>query len=143
MKKNIPLFKRILLTKWFGFFFWLLWFIMIPYVLWTSDLMLRFAFLFWYTTMWAFIWVMWFVTKHPYFNFHFPYYVRGAIIGGWMNFVLALFMFDRLVVLFQNSVFSWMNPFWIIAEWILIWLILDTIGTKYAGEWKDLIHNGK
>lgn len=141
MKKNIPLFKRLFIAKSLWFLFWIIGFIVLPMLMQNDDLMLRFWILFWYTTLWAIVWLMWFITHHPLFKLSFPYYVRGALIWGWMNFVLLLFTYDTIKVLIENSFFQGLTPYSFIIEWMIIWWIIDIIVTKYAGEWKDLINN--
>lgn len=134
-----PLVNRIAVWKLVGFVFWLLGFIMLPVVLNVTDLYLRFAILLWYTTLWAIIWVMWIMNKHPVFNISFPFWIRWAILWAWMNFVLVLFMYDKMVLLMQNTVFVNYSPFCLIIEWIIVWFVIDLIATKTVWDGKKLL----
>lgn len=133
------LMNRIAIAKIVWLVFWLLAFIMVPVIFVNADSYLRFAILLWYTSIGWFIWVMWIVNKHPILNFSFPYWIRWPFLWGWMNFVLVLFIYDKVSVLMQGTAFSWFSPFWLIAEWMLVWFIVDLIATKVVWDWKKLI----
>jgi len=131
--------NRLALWKAIGFTVWLFAFFMIPIVFSNTDLILRLAVMFWYTTLWAIIWVFWVLDKYPILNLKIPYWFRWAWIWAWMNFILTLFIFNKLTLLMQWSLFEWYSPFWLILEWLLIWFIIDCIITKTVWEGKDLI----
>jgi len=130
--------KRIMIAKWLGFIFWLIGFFALP-ILGETDLMFRFAILFWYTTIWWIIWVLWLIDKHPVFNMRVTYWCRWILIWAWMNFVLVLFMYNNLVTLMQWTYFEWFSPFCIVIEWLIIWLIIEYFATKYAWEGKKIL----
>jgi len=129
------LMNRIAIGKSIGFIFWLVAFFLVPLFLTDAGLLLRFGLLFWYTTLWAIIWVFWVWVKHPVCNMSIPFWFRWILIGAWMNFVLALFMYSNLVALMY-----WYSPFWIMLEWALFWLIVDYVGTKFIWEGKELLN---
>mgnify|MGYP006939811604 CR=1 FL=1 len=131
--------NRLAIAKTIGFVFWLLGFFLMPVVFNETDLMLRFAFLAWYTTFWVIIWLFWIMKKHPVINMPTPFWFRWIFMWAWLNFVLALFMYDRLVLLIQGTTWEWMSPFWIILEWLVIWLIIDYFATKFGWEGKELL----
>jgi len=130
--------KRLIIAKWIGFIFWLIGFFLLP-IFGETDLMFRFAILFWYTTMWLILWIMWFMDKHPIFNIRITYWCRWMLIWAWMNFVLALFMYNNLITLMKWTTFEWYSPFCIVIEWLIIWLIIEYFATKYAWEGKNLL----
>ncbi|MDD2907444.1 MAG: hypothetical protein PHH98_02270 [Candidatus Gracilibacteria bacterium] len=133
------LMNRIAVGKAVGLVVGLCGFIMLPFVFENSDLYLRFAILFWYTTIGAFIGVMGIMDKHPVLKIPMPFWFRGPMIGAWMNFVLVLFMHDKLISLMQGTALSGHSPFWLIAEGMIIGFIIDLIATKVVGDGKNLI----
>ena len=134
------LMNRISLWKSIGFVFWLGAFCLMPLFFTEASLMLQWALFLWYTTLWSFIWVFGVWTKHPLFPFHVSYWLRWIFIWAWMNFLLALFMYNDLVFLLQWTYFEWWSPFWIVLEWAIFWLIVDFIATKYIWEGKELMN---
>lgn len=131
--------NRITIWKSIGFVFWIIGFFVMPLVFTEAPLMLRFALFFWYTTLWAVIWIFGIWNNYPMFNITIPYWLRWAFIWAWMNFVLALFMYDILIGLMMWTFLEWFSPFWIVIEWLLFWFIVDLVATKYVWEGKELI----
>ncbi|QFR39346.1 hypothetical protein A9Q91_03875 [Candidatus Gracilibacteria bacterium 28_42_T64] len=131
--------NRLAIAKTIGFVFGLLGFFLMPVVFNETDLMLRFAFLAWYTTFGVIIGLFGIMKKHPVINMPTPFWFRGIFMGAWLNFVLALFMYDRLVLLIQGTTWEGMSPFWIILEGLVIGLIIDYFATKFGGEGKELL----
>ena len=133
------LLNRIAIWKTIGLVFWLAGFFIMPIFFTNADMLLRFALLFWYTTLWAIIWVFGVWVKYPSINIKIRYWFRWAFIWAWMNFVLVLFMHDKLTFLMQWTFMQWCSPFWIIIEWALFWFIVDTVATKYMWDGKKLV----
>ncbi|MDD3793923.1 MAG: hypothetical protein PHI37_03865 [Candidatus Gracilibacteria bacterium] len=133
------LMNRIAIAKIVGLVFGLLAFIMVPIIFINADIYLRFAILLWYTSIGAFIGVMGIINKHPFLNFSFPFWIRGPFLGGWMNFVLVLFIYDKISFLMQNTAFSGLSPFWLITEGMIVGFVIDLIATKVVGDGKKLI----
>jgi hypothetical protein len=136
------LFTRIAIGKAIGFVIGLIGFLLLPRYMPDADLMFRFGLLFWYTTMGAIIGVFGVVTWHPVLHLPMPWWFRAPLIGGWLNFVLALFMYDTLAIIMNN--FSgpdgaFQSPFWIVAEGISVGLIMGFACTKFAGEGKEIV----
>jgi hypothetical protein len=52
--------------------------------------------LLWYTTVGAFIGMFGVVTYHPVLKLPMPWWFRSALVGAWMNFVLAFFAYDEM-----------------------------------------------
>jgi len=76
-------------------------------------------------------------TSHPVLQVPLPWWFRAPFIGGWMNFVLTLLMYDRLhdfgVSLFgPYSPFA--SPFWFVAEGAVVGLIIGYAATRIGGE---------
>jgi len=133
------LINRIALWKTIGFAVWLVVFFIIPLLIPNASLMLRFAVILWYTTLWAIIWTFWVLDKYPAFNLKISYWFRWVWIWVWMNFILVMFIFDKLTLLMQWTCFEWYSPFRIVLEWAIIWFIIDYITTKTIWDGKDLI----
>jgi hypothetical protein len=104
--------------------------------------MLRFGLLFWYTTMGAIIGVFGVVTWHPILHLPLPWWLRAPLIGGWLNFIITLFMYDTLAIVVSNffgpdSLIK--SPFWVIAEGMLAGLLMGFMCTKIGGEGKEIV----
>lgn len=133
------LMNRLAVWKTIGFIIWLVAFISLPLVFNWTDYMLRFALLFWYTTFWVIIWVFWVWVQYPIFKIKISYWFRWAFMWAWLNFVLAMFMYDKLALLMQWTSFAWYSPFWIVLEWLILWVFIDYIATKCVWEGKELM----
>lgn len=131
--------NRIAIWKIIGIIFWWIAFLVLPFIFRDADLFLRIAIWLWYISLWWIVWFIGIMDKHPILNFSILFWFRWAFICAWMNFVLVLFMYDKLIILIQNSILVWFSPFWIILEWLIFWLIVDIIATKVAWEWKKIL----
>jgi hypothetical protein len=128
---------RIAIGKTVGLAFGLTGFLMMPYVLPDADPMLRWGFLLWYTTLGAIIAIFGVFTWHPVLQMPMPWWVRAPFLGAWMNFVLALLMYDQLrqfsVSLFgPDSAFT--SPFWFVVEGAVVGLVIGCACTRIGGE---------
>ena len=137
MFSNPSLMTRIAIGKSVGFLIGLSAFFFIPYFLGESSWMLRWAFLFWYTTMGAFVGVFGVFTWHPILKLPMPWWFRSTIIGAWMNFVLTLFIYDEMQV-YMTTVFGeggmLSSPFWFVSEGALVGFIMGFLCTRFGGE---------
>jgi len=134
------LWKRTVIAKSIWFWFWLIGFLLLPVYLNEADLMLRFAILFWYTTLGWIIGLFGIMDTHPVLpKIPFPFWFRWMFLWAWMNFMLVLFIYNDIVIMIQWTSFEWYSPFWIITEWIIIWLIIEFFATKYGWEGKELV----
>ena len=142
MFNKASLTARIAIGKSLGLLFGLIGFICLPYFLPDASSLLRWGILFWYITLGAIVGVFGVYTYHPIVKFSLPWWLRGALMGGWMNFVLVFFAYDEMqrmmiTVFGQNSLFS--SPFWFALEGAIIGLIIDFIATKVSGEGKAIV----
>ena len=142
MFPNPSLMTRIGIGKAVGLFFGLVAFFMAPSVLGETDLMTRLGVVFWYTTVGAFIGVFGVFTWHPILKLPMLWWFRSAWIGAWMNFVLTLFLYDRMQVWIahlagEDGIIS--SPFWFVAEGALIGLIIGFVATRFGGEGKETV----
>ena len=128
---------RIAAGKTIGLLFGLAGFLTIPYLLPEAPGTLRWGFLLWYVTVGAFIGVSGVLNRHPALDMPFPWWVRGPLIGAWMNFVLALLMYEPLRA-FGESLFAttgWLaSPFWFVLEGAVIGLVIGYAATRLGGE---------
>ena len=137
MFENPSLVTRIAIGKLIGFALGLIGLVVIP-ILWPdSGWMERIGFLFWYTTVGAFIGVIGVFTWHPILKLPMSWWFRSTLIGAWMNFVLTLFIYDRLAVMMlelmgENGLF--MSPFWFVAEGAIVGLLIGYFATRFGGE---------
>jgi hypothetical protein len=128
---------RIAIGKSMGLAFGLIGFLMLPYVLPEADPMMRWGFLLWYTTLGAIIATFGIFTSHPVLQLPLPWWFRAPFIGGWMNFVLTLLMYEDLrdfsLSLFgPGSLFT--SPFWFVAEGAVVGLVIGYVCTRVGGE---------
>ena len=136
------LITRIAAGKLTGFLIGVIGFFSMPY-LWpdTSDAF-RWAILFWYITLGAFIAMFGILTWHPILKFSMPWWFRGLFFGAWMNFLLVLFIYDRLAAMMlqwpgADSAFT--SPYWMVLEGAIVGLSIDFAATKLVGEGSELL----
>ncbi|MFT5138773.1 MAG: hypothetical protein ACI9H8_000710 [Lysobacterales bacterium] len=142
MFSNPSLITRIAIGKGVGFLFGLLGLFFLPYFFGETDLMIRWGFVFWYTTVGAFIGVFGVFTWHPILKLPMPWWFRSVWIGAWMNFVLTLFIYDRLqgymtAYFGENGFIS--SPFWFVLEGALVGLLIGFLATRFGGEGKETV----
>ena len=99
MFENPSLITRIVIGKLIGFALGLIGLLIIPFLWADSSWMERIAFLLWYTTLGALIGLFGVLDWHPVFRLPMPWWFRSTFVGAWMNFVLTLFIYDRLSVM--------------------------------------------
>lgn len=139
MEIKSKLAQRIIVWKFIWAIFWWIAFFIIPNLLNNANLFLRFWVWLWYITLWVVIWLFWIMSNHPVLKFPMPFRVRWIVLWWWMNFVLALFVYNDLIIVMKGTIFEWYSPFRIIVEWMIFWLIADHFATKIAWEWKELL----
>ena len=129
--------NRVAMWKLIGFVIWLIGLFLLPSVFPETDMQFWVAVLFWYTTIWAFVWIMWVMDKHPLFPM--PWWVRWTLVWWWMNLLLVLFIHDYLVQIASQTCYAWYSPYWLVLEWIIIWALMDYILTRCYWEGKKLV----
>lgn len=144
MFKNPSLITRIAIGKLVGFVLGLVGIISLSYMWPDSSWMERLAFLLWYTTVGAFIGVFGVLNWHPILRLPMPWWFRSTFIGGWMNFVLSLFIYDRLTVMMiqvfgENGLV--LSPFWFVAEGVVVGLLIGYFATRFGGEGPATVKN--
>ena len=142
MFSNPSLITRIAIGKSVGFIVGLLGFFLMPVFFGETGLMIRWGFVFWYTTIGAFIGVFGVFTWHPILKLPMPWWFRSAWIGAWMNFVLTLFIYDQMqaymtIFFGENGVIS--SPFWFVLEGALVGLLIGFLATRFGGEGKETV----
>ncbi len=142
MFSNPSLITRIAIGKGVGFMVGLLGLFLMPSLFGETDLMIRWAFVFWYTTVGAFIGVFGVFTWHPILKLPMPWWFRSVSVGAWMNFVLTLFIYDLLqaymtIFFGENGIIS--SPFWFVFEGALVGLLIGFLATRFGGEGKETV----
>ncbi len=97
----------------------------------------RFAFLLWYTTLGALIGLFGVLDWHPVFRLPMRWWFRSIFVGAWMNFVLTLFIYDRLSVMMVDLVGQdglLQSPFWFVAEGAIVGFVIGYFATRFGGE---------
>lgn len=142
MFKNPSLITRIAIGKMVGLIIGIIGFIMISMFWPDVPTMSKWAFLLWYITMGAIIGVFGVFTWHPILKLPMPWWFLAPWIGGWMNFILTLFIYDTLqgmmIDLFGvDGVFN--SPFWFAAEGAVVGFIIGYLATRFGGEGKETV----
>lgn len=142
MLEKPSLMLRIAIGKGVGLLFGLAGFLLLPFFLPDADSLLRWGILFWYITVGAFIGVFGVVTYHPVLKMPMPWWFRSALVGAWMNFVLAFFaydaMSDMIVAMFgENGLIA--SPFWFTVEGAIIGLVIGYLATRFGGEGAETV----
>jgi len=137
MPEKPSLATRIVVGKSIGLVIGLIGLIVIPRLWPDLGWMWRIGFLFWYTTVGAFVGLIGVMTRHPVTNLPMPWWFRSAFVGAWMNFVLTLLIYDALAemlidLLGPDSAF--LSPFWFVAEGALVGLLMGFFATRFGGE---------
>ncbi len=142
MFENPSLITRIAIGKMLGFALGLIGLIVIPFIWPDSSWMERLGFLFWYTTVGAFIGLVGVFTWHPILKLPMPWWFRSTLVGAWMNFVLTLFIYDRLAEMMlelmgENGLF--LSPFWFVAEGAIVGILIGYFATRFGGEGPETV----
>ena len=137
MFENPSLVTRIAIGKSIGFAVGLVGLVILPMFWPDSDWTERLAFLFWYTTIGAFIGMAGVFTWHPVLRLPMPWWFRSSMIGAWMNFVLTLFIHERLAEMMlglsgPDGLF--LSPYWFVLEGALVGLLIGYFATRFGGE---------
>ena len=123
----------------------LLGFLLLPICIAQAPLTLRVAVLLWYLTVGAMIGMAgvsrYRLLDHPAITVHLHWWLRGPLIGAWMNFVLSLFTDQQIsvvVMAVMGEYSSYAPSTYMIVEGALLGLIIDFVATKVAGD--DLLN---
>lgn len=142
MFEKPSLMLRIAIGKGIGFIIGALGFFMVPLFVPEIDLMFRLGLLFWYATFGAVIGIFGVFTHHPVLHLPMPWWFRSLWVGGWLNFVLMLFTYDRLAVILQGifgEASALASPWMLVLEGMLVGLLIGFLATRYGGEGKETV----
>ena len=84
-------------------------------------------------------------TWHPVLRLPMPWWFRSTLVGAWMNFVLTLFIYDRLAVLMVELFGTdglLLSPFWFVAEGAIVGLLIGYFATRFGGEGAATVQQG-
>jgi len=141
MKSDKSLMYRVGAGKAIGFAIGIIGFFVTPMLIQEPTMLLRMGILFWYPTLGAIIGMFGVFTYHPILNFSMPWWLRGAVLGGWMNFLVTLFAYDQIctmVMALFGEYSGYVSPFIMVLEGVLIGLLMDFLLTRWFGEgWPD------
>lgn len=142
MFANPSLVTRVAIGKGIGFLVGLMGFVFLPHFLPETDGLLRWGILLWYTTFGAIIGLIGVLTFHPVLKLNFLWWMRGPIVGAWLNFVLVFFAYDVMAAMLV-SVFGeggvLRSPFWFAAEGAVMGFVIDYFATRFGGEGKETV----
>ena len=140
-----PFVNRLILGKSLGFIIGLIGFTVLTFMT-DASMMLRIWILFWYLTFGVFIGFIGIMNKHPLFPINLPFWFRGIFFGAWLNLVIVLLAYPVIAPIFTQFTNVWIpvfSPFFLVLEWAIIWLLLEFICTKYAGEGETMFAQPK
>jgi len=142
MLKKPSIVTRIFIGKSIGLLIGLIAFFMIPTMMPEASPLLHWGVLLWYITFGAIIGLFGLLDWHPILKFKLQWWMRGIILGGWLNFVLTFFahepMKNLLDTLFGlNSTLD--TPLLFVLEGMLFGSLIDYAATQLGGEGKDCL----
>ena len=128
---------RVGVGKLIGLVFGVLGFCLLPFFIEDPSMTLRVAILLWYPTVGAVIGMAGLFARHPIAKFPLHWWLRGLVIGAWMNFVLVLFAYDQfsvLVIAIMGEYSAYASPYLMVIEGALLGMLTDYILTRLYGE---------
>ena len=144
MFKPNSLITRIAIGKSIGFVIGSFAFFFIPYFLPEASPTLKWGVFLWYIIFGAVIGVFGVYAKMPIINYAFPWWIRGAYIGAWLNLCISLVAYDTLTLL-MTSVFGEngliASPFWMVLEGATVGFVIDFFATKFGGDGTEIVSN--
>ncbi len=137
-----PLVLRIGIGKGVGLLFGAIGFVLLPYFMDPTPLLLRWGILLWYVSLGAVIGVFGVFTRHPVLALPMPWWLRAPIIGAWFNLVLAFFIFDvsapALTVAWMGETFG-AFALAIALEGAVVGFVIGFVATQVCGEGEALL----
>ena len=136
------LLMRIGIGKGLGLLVGAIGFVSLPMFMTDVSMMLKLGVLFWYITFGAIVGVFGVFSYHPVLKIPFPWWIRGAVLGAWLNFVITLFAYEQfglIVAAMLGEYTVYLSPFWMVVEGAIIGLIFDYCLTRWFGEGHTLV----
>ena len=132
---------RVGLGKIIGLSFGLIGYFTLPLLVAEPSMLFQVGIVLWYTTLGAIVGLVGIFAHHPILKISFPWWVRGFLVGAWMNLVLTFLAYSEIsdITIATTSQFSfYVSPFWMVLEGGLIGLLIDYITTRCFGDgWAD------
>ena len=139
MSAQPSLIRRLGMAKGLGFVIGLTAFFVIPQLWPEESIWLRIGVCLWYTTFGAIIGLAGIVNFHPLLKIPLPFWFRGIFLGGWLNLLLALLMYEKLQLMLGSLNVPLNSPFWVVSEGMAIGLLIDGICTWFGGEGRQVL----
>lgn len=136
-----PLMTRTALAKSLGFVAGLIGFFGTRTVTPTADPLLAWGILALFITIGGVVGISGTVSRIPIFNLRYPPWIRGGLMGAWFTFLCVLFGYDMLAQAFQSISYLpefMRNPWWIIADGIVVGALIDIIVSRVVKNVPDL-----
>lgn len=132
---------RVVVGKVSGLIFGATAFVIVPLLELSHDPLITWGIMFWYATVGTVVGL--FGVYDPFYSKPaIPEWLKGVIIGSWMNFVLVLMAYENLkgmmiaLVGVHNVIAS---PFWFVLEGAVFGLVIAYLTTRFGGEGKEII----
>ena len=110
-----------------GFVVGLLGLCLLPLFVEQMPMMPRLGLLCWYTTFGGVVAMSGCIKRHPLLCFAMPWWLTGALVGAWLNLVLALMFYDALeetmIAMFgERGILR--SPFWVVVEGVFVGVLI-------------------
>ncbi len=142
MFKNPSLIMRITYGKTAGFVLAGALFLIFPYLFPELSTAYKWGFVLYYALIGAVIGLSGIISTVPVLGIPLPWWFRGPWIGAWMDFILMLFIYDKIGAMltgFFGAGTFFSSPLWLIADGACFGLLVDYICTRFAGEGPDCV----
>ncbi len=106
-----------------------------------TDVRIKIGVVLWFATIGTLIGTVGVFSRHPIIGTPIRWWVRGPVVGGWMNLLLVLFAHDELAAIARAALGSdspvWTSPYWFILEGAAFGAIIGGLATLLGGEGPD------
>lgn len=146
MIQNNSLLTRIFIGKSIGLLNGAIAFAIVPYYIAGATLHLRVGVFLWYITIGAIIAIFGVINWHPILKTPVPWWIRAPFLGGWMNFVLSLFLYESYDIGAAYSYYLGSFPQFataMVLEGMIVGFVIGFFATRYGGEGRDIIDVNK
>ena len=133
--------QRIALSKIFGLIIGTIGYVALAQIAPTLPSLTHWGVLLWYLTFGTLIGCFGSMKTFQYtknFSITLPTWIRGGLMGGWLNFVVSFFAYESMQHVLNNLGITYSPMLLFTLEGIVLGILLDLFLTKLTGEGKDL-----
>lgn len=139
--RSAPILTRLAIGQMAGVMIGIIAFAMLPLFLPELDARIRWGIFLWYPTLGAVVALLDIVNGEESVPVALPWWLRGALVGAWMNLVATLLIFEvmrefLLSVSGPDAIFT--SPFWFVAEGAFAGLLIGYLVMRFGGEGRGI-----